>query len=204
MTTKLLDKLSGTHLTIIACAAILTPGALYGAVTYSNVALINPSTGTSAYVDGGGSLFVVDPYAYYRNFPGNQVDIYVGNDGMTCEAAEQYAVPAGKALILTALSGNEYQSSTSYNYAGVYVYSGPNCTGHILTSHVSSVSQTGPDAPVSVDYGVGIPVPAGATISVFSSNNAGLTFLHGYLVPASTIKAGEYQGRALALPSAAN
>ena len=192
MNRAIFDRLSGTHITIIVCAAILAPSALYGAVTYSNVAIVNPATGTAAVVDNRGHLNVVDYYGEYASNPLNQIDILVSNTGTTCETLAEWPVPNGKAFIITAMSGYKYQYSSSSNYAGVLLWSGSNCSGHLLTTHYDSVSQTSPAAPVAVQYGSGIPVAAGSTVSIYSNNNNGFTSLHGYLVPAAWVRETQY------------
>lgn len=181
MDRKLFGVLSGAHITIIACAAIIAPSVLYATVTYSNVAIVNRTTGVAAKVDNSERLYVLNPISLYRDDPYYQIDFTVSNNGIECETSYQYTVPAGQAFIITAMSGYAQQYSTTVNSSGVFVWDGATCTGSLLTSNISSVSSTSPDAPVAVDYGVGIPVPAGSTISVESSNNFGYTHIHGFL-----------------------
>ncbi len=203
MERKLFGVFSGTHLTIMACAAIIAPTALYATVSYSNVAIVNPNTGIVAAVDKNQRLYVLNPLSLYRDDPSYQVDIDVSNLGNSCETTYQYTVPAGQAFIITAMSGYEQQFSTTYSYAGAFVYDGAGCGGTLLTSHFSSVSSASPSAPVAVDFGVGIPVPAGSTISVYSDNDFGYKHIHGFLLPASYITAGQLQAKSTAADVAA-
>jgi hypothetical protein len=191
---RLFGLLSGAHVTAIVCAAILGPSAGYAALEFVNVALVNPSSGVSANIDTAQRLWVYDSIAGYRNYPGNLVDIRVQDNGNQCETSEQYVVPSGSAFVITALSGFSALSTDSSNNVGFTIFSGANCTGNPLADRLATASQSAPYVPVEVEYGAGIPVPAGSTISVFSQTNTGFTYIHGYLVPAGTIKSGFYQG----------
>ncbi len=198
---KLFGLLSGANVTAIVCAAILGPSAVYAAVEFVNVALVNPTSGVTANVDASQRVWVYDTVAGYRNYPGDFVDIRMVGHGNECETSQQYAVPAGKAFVITALSGFVVQSTTSTNNAGFTIYSGANCTGNPLTDSLASTSTAAPYVPISVAYGAGIPVPAGSTISQFSGTNTGVTYIHGYLVPASTITSGYFGSQTCAAAS---
>jgi hypothetical protein len=187
MLRELLNKLSGRQLTAIILAAILVPGAVGAAVTFQPVAIVEPGSGRQSYIDGSRRLAVFDPIAGYRSNPANSVEISTSNYGSRCETYQQYKIPNGKSLVITAISGFERLYDKSSQSSGFYVYVGANCSGHILTAHYSSVSSASPSAPVAVDLGVGITVKSGSTVSVYSLNNYGYTFLHGYLVPASAV-----------------
>ena len=189
MLKEISKKLSGGQITLITMTMILAPVTVTAAVTFQPVAIVDPSTGKQSFVDNARRLWVFDPVAGYRNSPANLVRITVSNGGSQCETAYQYVVPAGKALILTAITGHSTVSSGSYNFAGYYVMDGANCTGALLTTHVASGTLTNGLTPVTVDLGAGIAVAAGKTVSVLSQNNGGLTFLHGYLVPSSVVPA---------------
>lgn len=189
MVREVLSKLTGWQITSIAWALILVPGAVTAAVTFQPVAIVDPTTGKQATVDSGQRLRVFDPVAGYRNSPASFVSIKVSNVGTQCETSWQYIVPSGKALVITAISGYESQTSPSVNASGYFVYDGANCVGQLLTAHYSFVSSGSPRAPVAVDLGVGIVVQAGKTVAVRSDNNFGYTFLHGYLIPASAVPA---------------
>lgn len=187
MLRELVNKFSGRQLTAIILAAILVPGAVGAAVTFQSVAIVDPFTRKQAWVDSSRRLSVFDPIAGYRNNPLNMVEIYVSNNISRCETRFQYKVPAGKALIITAISG--YEQYYNLSYAGITVYDEANCQGAVLTSHFSPVSNSSLYAPIAIDLGVGILVKPGKTVSVASTSNVGLTFLHGYLVPAAAAPA---------------
>ena len=125
--------------------------------------------------------------AGYRNNPANIVEIVVSNLGTQCESAQQYIVPAGKALVLTAVSG--YAIATASGPSGYFVYDGAACGGSLITAYVASASSTSLASPVAVEFGAGLVVKPGKTLAVYSSNNTGYTFLHGYLVPAGAVPA---------------
>ena len=190
MLKDILAKLTGRQITLLASLAILAPSAVGAAVTFTAVAIVDPNTGVKSLVDAGRRLWVFDPIAGYRNSPANAVDIVISHDGgFICETSQQYPIPAGKALVITAITGDEALLSTSSPYAGYYVYDGAGCTGNLLTTHISSASSSQTYMPVTVELGSGIVVKAGKTVSVYSLNNIGYTFLHGYLVPAAAAPA---------------
>jgi hypothetical protein len=190
MLREILAKFTGGQLTAIIMAAILVPGAVSAAVVFQPVAIVDPITDAKARVDPSRRLAVFDNIAAYRNNPANFVSIMVSHGGgRVCETAQQYVVPAGKALVITAMSGFEYQADASFVFTGVFLYDGPACTGSFLTAHVSSATAAAPFAPVAVELGTGLVVKAGKTLSVYTSNNFGYTALHGYLVPAAAAPA---------------
>jgi len=187
MLRDLVNKLSGGQITLIILAMIFVPGTVVAAVSFQPVAIVDPATGKRSLVDDNRRLAVYDEVAGYRSNPAAIVRFSVSNFGDACEA-KKYVVPSGRALVLTAISGYELQYNTSPNSAGYFIYDTSNCTGNVLTTHFTSVSTSSPIAPVSVELGSGIVVPAGKTISVRSVNNYGYTFLHGYLVPATALR----------------
>lgn len=185
----IVSKLSGSQITTIVLALILVPGAVGAAVTFQPVTIVEPATGKQSYIDSGRKLHVYDPIAGYRNNPANIVTIPISNSGSKCEMSRQYVVPVGKALIITAISGFENANDSSSGPVGFLVYDGANCSGSLVAAHVSSASTGARYAPVNVDLGVGIAVKAGKTVSLTSFSNFGVTFLHGYLAPASAVPA---------------
>lgn len=188
MLRELLNKLSGRQLTAIILAAILVPGAVGAAVTFQPVAIVEPGSGRQSYIDGSRRLAVFDPVAGYRSNPANSVEISTSNYGSRCETSQQYKIPNGKALVITAINGYENRHS-EVQFSGFYVYNGAGCTGSFLTVHSTNIPSVGMRTPVSVDLGSGILVKAGKTVSIYSLNNYGYTFLHGYLIPASAAPA---------------
>jgi hypothetical protein len=189
MLRELLSKLSGGQITTIILTLILVPGAVGAAVTFQPVAIVEPASGRQSYIDIGRKLYVYDPIAGYRNNPANIVTIPISNSGSKCETSRQYVVPAGKALIITAISGFENANDSTSGSIGFLVHDGANCTGSLVAAHVSSAANGARYAPVNVDLGVGIAVKAGKTVSLTSFSNFGVTFLHGYLTPASAVPA---------------
>jgi hypothetical protein len=185
----IVNKLSGGQITAIILALILIPGAVGAAVTFQSVTIVDPASGRQSYIDSGRKLYVYDPVAGYRNNPANMVTIPMDNGGSACETSRQYVVPAGKALIITAISGFEAPGASSSSYSGFLVYDGAGCSGSLVAAHVSSTSNEVTNVAVNVDLGVGIAVKAGKTVSLLSISNFGFTFLHGYLLPASAVPA---------------
>lgn len=186
MLREIVNKLSGVQITMITLAAILVPGAVSAGITFQPVAIVDATAGFKAAVDNGNKLHVFDPIAGYRNNPANTVEIVVSNGGAnTCQTAYDYPVPAGKALVVTAITGYFSQYVPTINYSGFTVYDGAVCSGHVVAASSSSVNSSGPTAPVSQEFGVGLVMKAGKTVSVKSYNNFGFTFIHGYLVPSA-------------------
>ncbi len=124
---KLFGLFTGGHLTVMFCAAVLAPGAVY-AVAASSVAITDPATGHQAAVDAGRRVYVYDPIAGYANSPLNFVRF-----AAFCDASGStfnYTPPAGDALVVKAAdftfwngaSGNDnfvYLSSTGGFIAGL-------------------------------------------------------------------------------------
>lgn len=186
MLREIVNRLSGAQITMITLAAILVPGAVSAAVAFQPVVILDATTGIKAAVDNGNKLRVFDPIAGYRNNPANIVEIVVSNSGNgICETSYQYAVPAGKALVVTAITGMIVQSSTTRNFSAFSVFDGAHCSGHLIAASSASVNSSAPRAPVSQEFGVGLLLKAGKTLSVLSNNNSGYTFIHGYLVPSA-------------------
>jgi hypothetical protein len=196
------SKLSGGNIAAIIIAAILAPTAVYAvAPALMTIASI---TGVPATVDAAHRLWVYDTVEgvyqapqYYRNNPANFVDITVTNHGFVCETSQQYVIPAGKALVMTAISGYTDFTTDLTNISGVLIYDGAGCTGKLLTTYLSTVRADLPFSPVNASFGQGIAVKAGKTVSVFSNENNGYTFIHGYLVPASAVPAASLAEAAL-------
>ena len=99
MLSDLFRGFTATQKTIVIVAAIVTPGALYGAVTFQPVAIVDPITGVNSSIDSSRRLSVYDPIAGYTNNPINYVRIsgVVAGDNIYHVV---YTVPTGKALIL--------------------------------------------------------------------------------------------------------
>jgi hypothetical protein len=191
MTKGLLGRLSGWQITTIICTGLVVPTTLY-AVTFTNVAVINPTTGTPALIDAGGAVHNLDVMGQYANNPLYKVTIEIAMlTGNGCNSLA-YTLPAGKALVITSMTGNYYDSGASQE-TGVEVFSGTSCGGSPYIKHfVHSPGTVGYVTDIAYDYGNGIAIPAGV-ISVYSDNNIGWTQLHGYLVPANLVPASSFQ-----------
>ena len=188
MLREISNRLSGGQITLIILAAILVPGTVTAAVVFQPVAIVDPTSGKQSYVDNGRKLWVYDPIAGYRNNPATYVRIAISSNGSQCETNQQYVIPAGKSLILTAITGYLFLYGNS-NFAGYHLLDGAGCTSSSITSNIASVSSASPAVPVAVDLGTGIVVAAGKTLSLRSVANQGPTYLHGYLVPAGAFPA---------------
>jgi hypothetical protein len=182
----IVNKLSGGQITAIILALILIPGAVGAAVAFQPIAIVDPSTGRSSYIDSGRKLYVYDPIAGYRNNPANVVHVSMRHFGTTCDGS--YTIPVGKALIITSISGYEHQYNNQLR-SGVTLIDGLRCSGLVLADHMSSVSVAAPAAPVAMDFGAGILVKPGRAVSFTSYYNIGTTYMHGYLVPAAAVPA---------------
>jgi hypothetical protein len=182
----LVSKLSGGQITTIILALILVPGAVGAAVTFQPIAIVDPTSGRPSYIDPGRKLYVHDPIAGYRNNPANVVHVSMRHFGTTCDGS--YTIPAGKALIITSISGYEQQYNNMLR-SGVTLIDGARCSGLVLADHMSSVSVAAPAAPVAMKFGAGILVRPGRTVSFTSYYNIGTTYMHGYLVPAAAVAA---------------
>jgi hypothetical protein len=187
MARKLFGVLSGAQVTVLGALAIVIPSAVY-AVSFTSVAIVNPSTGTVGYVDSSGSLHTSDEYAYYRNNPLNYVQIQL-NTGPGC-ATKGYTIPAGKALIITSIKGNYNNADGTDIFAGFSLWDSGGCTGNIiLTASEPIAAVQGAIASKNYEYGNGVPVPAGSTLTAFDGNDGGFTWVQGFLVPANLVSA---------------
>jgi hypothetical protein len=104
----------------------------------------------------------------------------------TCGAGGFYAIPAGKALIITGV--NFYNHASGAGQHELDLLTGPSATP--CTNLVAAGIAT--DAHVSQNqaFHPGIPVPAGGALGGFGSNESGTIQVYGYLVPASAVPAG--------------
>ncbi len=188
MERKLFGVLSGAQVTILGALAIVIPSAVY-AVSFTSVALVNPKTGAFGYVDPSGSLHTSDEFAYYRNDPQNYVQVQL-NTGPGC-ATSGYTLPAGKALIITSIKGNYNNADGTDIFVGFSLWDSGGCTGNIiLTASEPVAAVQGAIASKNYEYGNGVPVPAGSTLTAFDGNDEGFTWVQGFLVPANLVSAG--------------
>lgn len=183
---SLLDKLSGTHITILALAAMSVPSALGAAVVYQAVGIVDPTTGTKALVDAGRRLYVHDPIAGFANNPYNTVNLVhsVSSDGKTTAV---YTPPAGKALIIKSVQFNYYNNSLLdeiyLSLNNPYGNSLAMIRAHDKAGSLSSV------------YEPGIVLRSGQQLSsIFGTSNPSVTkyallYVQGYLIPANSLPA---------------
>ena len=119
MLRELSNKLSSGQITLIILAMIFVPGTVTAAVVFQPVAIVDPSSGKQSYVDNSRRLSVFDPVAGHRNNPANYVRIAISNNGSQCEVNQQYVIPTGKSLILTAISGYSYMYGSTTSRATI-------------------------------------------------------------------------------------
>lgn len=178
---KVLDRLTGAQITVIAVAAIaaMVPGSLYAVAAFTNVAIQDPVTGYRAQVDQRGKMQVGpnnayqslrDAYDYYKHHPSYRFRVLFSADSNHVI----YTVPNGYFSIIESLTG----INTTANGGGFYLTTS-------VHGYLTGVFG-GPVASVSQSFGSGAVLYPGETVSVDSrgAGNTGL-FLHGYLIPTS-------------------
>lgn len=177
MLRELLNKLSGTHLTILALGAMFVPGALYAIPSFSNVAIEDPNTGTLALVNNSRALQTFDYLASYANSPANIVRI--NGECLDGSSNITYTPSTGKALIVKSVYINFFGGVTSSDN---YVYLITNSARkYIVGIDNSDVSGT-----QSIDLGNGYYTynSEGLTLECSTTGEFFVT-ITGYLVPAS-------------------
>jgi hypothetical protein len=175
---KLAESFTATHVTAIFIAAILVPSAAY-AVTYSNVAITDATSGTTAMVDGSRRLHTYDSLAALTNNPKNLVNIvyHGGNSGSTVI----YTVPAGKTLIIKEFTWDFY-----YNAPGtdifVYLYDSAD-------KNIMGFDSDRAHAVEHATFDAGLVAHAGTLTADWGTTTGGTyhnLYIQGYLVPAAT------------------
>jgi hypothetical protein len=102
----------------------------------------------------------------------------------SCAAGGVYQVPAGKALIITAV--NFYSISVDASQAHQLVLeAGP--AAKPCTSPLAAGIATADEASENEVFPSGIPVPAGDVLGMDQFNEGGKAQIYGYLVPASAV-----------------
>ena len=200
---KLSETFTATHLTAILVAAIFAPTALY-AVTYTNVAITDAKSGSTAYVDPTHHLNTYDPIAGYANNPANYVKMS-GNVPADGSYHTIYNIPAEKSLILKSVNMSFYGgTSGADNYTYIYDagttisfitgFDDPNTagahyselgSGWYLTSGDSLQirSVAGADVSMSTEYSIeGYLVPSTAVPTSMSEDFAQYSVQHGSAV----------------------
>ena len=178
--------------TIILVAAIITPGALYGAVTFQAVSIVDPNTGANSFVDIARRLYVYDPIAGYANNPANFVRIS-GNANGDGNFHSIYTVPGGKALILKSVTMS-YYNGVAGNDNYIYFYDSAN----IGNSYVAGMDDVNLAGNSTVTLGNGWFLHSGDIIKYQSFNGnvspgasqmATVFSLEGYLAPSGAVPA---------------
>ena len=173
---KLFGIFSGAQVTVMVCAALVTPGALYAA-SYTYVVLTDPITGHGALVDPSRRLSVYDPIAGYSNDPANLVVLA----GICAPNATKniFTVPTGKALILKTMHMGYFDGTANFKNYVIFI---DNNTGIYMSQFYDlSAVQT-----FQVDFGSGFYIHAGDGFSCQSSVTANFT-TYGYYVPAAAV-----------------
>lgn len=182
MDRKLFGLFSGTHLIFAFAIAVLAPGALYAAVTYTPVSITDPNTGNLAAVDNGRRLYTYNPSEGYTNNPSYLVNIEItGSNNVSSETI--YTVPTGNVLLIKSITVSYYANTSGSIFSLLLLnsesiqfwsFNGANVADN-LTSNFS--------APVAVQAG---------DITYDYSSAAGapfFMFIQGYLVPAGVVPA---------------
>lgn len=192
MNRKLFGLFSGTHLTLLGMAALFVPGVLHAVPSFTNVAIEDITTGNRATVDPGKRLYVNDPVGNYARTPSNLVRAFLIFGNGCNQAGSTYAVPAGKALIITSVTFYIAKIDGAQNGAGGSLWSNTGCTNVVALGVTSQYETT-----LNQDFETGLPIPAGSVLATNGSNGTGNILVSGYLIPASTLpSAGSAEAKA--------
>lgn len=181
----ILNKLSGTHITIIALAALSVPGALGAAVVSQAVSIVDATSGVKAFVDAGRRLFVYDPIAGLANHPANIVNI-VQSASSDNNIYPVYTPPAGKALVIRSAQFSYYLNEAQNS---LWLYLANQIGANKFNFQASEKSGS-----LESVFEPGVVLQGGEQLTLrFGSSNGGAKFgmltLQGYLVPTSAIPA---------------
>jgi hypothetical protein len=199
MDLKTWGPFTGNQLTILLTAAILAlvPTALWSVETYTKVVIQDALTGARAAVDSQRRLVVQDQIGAADETPANFVHAIFDTPNVCTNV---YTVPANKALVLKSLHAYLFKQNAANAYVQMVVYSAASCGGLVKAAAVSSqVAES-----KVVDFGNGLAIPAGHTISMAGINNIGSASIHGYLVPAAWVPASAAAGATAAVPQGGN
>jgi hypothetical protein len=184
MDRKTWGPFTGSQLTILLTAAILAfvPTALWSVEAYTRVVIQDHVTGARAAVDPQRRLVVLDQIGAADETPGNFVYVFFNTPNVCTNV---YTVPAGKALVLKSLHAYLFKLNGASPDLQVVMWGAASCSGDVKAAAISSQSRESKVA----DFGNGLVIPAGRTISVSSLNNSGTASIYGYLVPAAWVPA---------------
>lgn len=189
MITDFFRGFTATHKTVLIVAALITPGALYGAVSYQAVSIVDPNTGANSLVDAGRRLYVYDPIAGYANNPSNFVKI---SGSATGDGSYHsiYTVPAGKAFVVKSANMSHFSGIPGNdNYLYIYESNG------ISLNFVIGYDDTNAAGSHYATLGTGFYLHSGETLQYISNSGGSGTPLatvfsiEGFLVPATAIAA---------------
>ena len=171
---------TGTHITVMACAALLVPGAVF-AVATTAVSVTDSLSGHQAAVDSGRRLYTYDPIAGYANNPNNLINV---QQFYNCDGSSNplYSTPPGQTLILKAVVWTLYNGTE-----GVPAYAELSSQG-VIKTYLTTVHKS---ETIPVDFKSGMILRSGilsfnCSDSATSGPSAFIS-LYGYLIPAGAI-----------------
>ena len=176
---KLFGLFSGAQVTLLLCAAILAPGAVYATTALTSVVITEPASGRQSWIDGSRRLYTYDPVAGYANNPNNIVNITAFPKPRT--SVSIYTVPTGKALIIKSVTITYNQGTAGYdNYCEISVI-------HTLIR----MDDNNESDVRSFNYESGIVVGSNQGLWAYATPDSGI-FVQGYLVPSTAVPAAGY------------
>jgi hypothetical protein len=174
---------SGWLVTGVVAALLLVPTAATAVAVTSIVTIKGGTAAGQASVTGANQLLTsaADPKAFVNAFSGTAT---------TCSAGGFYTVPAGKALIITAVNFYFGQPPTSGEIAEE-LFDGASATpcSTLVTSGVSAAA-----ASQNQVFQPGVAVPAGDSLGWEGLNVNGSVQVYGYLVPSTAVAAATIHG----------
>jgi hypothetical protein len=174
---------------LVAIVVAIPAGAW--AVSFTNVAITDPGGVNRAKVSAGGALSTTVTGTASPAAPANLVRLYAY---AVDQCHQAYVVPAGKALILTAAT-IFVRPSASAQVGEVDLVRGTagSCAETVGIGLTDPNQSNLGYATSQIDFGAGLAIKAGSTLSTAASNGDGLLMVRGYLVPASQVPASATQ-----------
>ena len=126
--------------------------------------------------------------------------LVVAAGGVTCPARGFYTIPAGKALIITGVDFLTEAAASGFHVLGLRAGPTAGPCGNFLAE---AFEENEPAVSQYQVFDPGIPVPAGDAIGLGGSNDNGVAFVYGYLVPAAAVAPSALQNVRAAPPGAA-
>jgi len=165
-------------------AAVIVPSTVSAIDAFTNVALLDPDTGTTANVDTNGRLAVkgsVTGTVTARPAPAADL-VRGGTSVVNCVAV--LTPPAGKALVITSIHVNVFANPTPGFANNVLLYSGASCAQLLDDVNPAGIGVT------ALDYGNGIAIPAGGALSARRQGGVQAeVYAFGYTVAADQVPA---------------